>query len=284
MRSTPCDAATVGTFLAEVADADGHPPLSEHKVTTMGRERSRVGVWSIQGAICLVGVASQHDLDGHWAVEAALSAQRRTSDEEDAAVQQAVGLAPTSELHTFWAFRPGQIDAARRLGYVEVRSVLRMSGPIPSGPAASAPGLSIARMTERDIGAIVAINDRAFADHPEQGSMTVASFHSLMKRAWFDPEGVLVARWKGRIGGFCVTKYETGAAGEVHILAVDPEASGSGLGKTLAHRGLLWSAERGAVAAQAWVDETNRPAVGLYRALGLAEDFRSREFIPANSG
>ena len=46
MRSDSYEAVGVHEFLAGVADADGHPPLSEHKVTTLGRHRNLVGVWS----------------------------------------------------------------------------------------------------------------------------------------------------------------------------------------------------------------------------------------------
>ena len=284
MRSAPYNVADVREFLAEVADADGHPPLSENKVTTLGREMNRVGVWSDGEGLCLVAVAAWHAGHGHWAIEAAVAPRRRTANDEEAAVERATGLISTEEPHSFWAFRPGQVDAAGRLGYVQGRAVLRMSGPMPTQRPASVPGISIGPMTVSDVEGIVAVNNSAFADHREQGSMTVEGFRSLMTLAWFDPMGVHVARSGERIVGFCMTKHEEQAVGEVYVLAVDPDRSGLGIGRALAQRGYAAMAASGAVTARAWVDEDNRPAVGLYEVLGLVEDFRSREMVPTDRG
>lgn len=280
MRSGSYEAVGVHEFLAGVADADGHPPLSEHKVTTLGRDRNLVGVWSDDAGLCLVTVAARHAGDGHWAIEAALAPRRRTADDEEAAIERATGLISAGEAHSFWAFRPGQVDAADRLGYDQTRVVLRMSGPIPTAALGSVPGVSIGPMTGCDIEAIVGVNNRAFANHREQGSMTVNEFRSLMMLAWFDPAGVYVARLGERIVGFCVTKHEERAVGEVYLLAVDPDQAGSGIGRALVRRGFAGLADRGSVTAQAWVDAANQPAMGLYQAMGLAEDLRNSEFVP----
>lgn len=281
MRSVVCEPAAVYEILAEIAREDGHPPLSEHKVATLGGTGSLAGAWSDDAGICLIAVAAWHPGDGHWATEAALAPRRRNADDEVAAIERAAGLVPTGEAHSFWAFRPGQVDAALRLGYVESRAVLRMSGPMPVAAGRSAPGISIAPMTERNIEYIVDVNNRAFADHREQGSMTVDGFRSLMSLSWFDPGAVYVARTGGQIAGFCVMKHQEPAVGEVYVLAVDPDLAGLGIGRALVQRGLAGRADHGAVRAQAWVDAANQAAVGLYRAMGLTEDFRTREFVPA---
>jgi len=281
MRSAPHEVAGVREFLAGVADADGHPPLSEHKVTTLGREMSRVGVWSDAEGVCMVAVAALHAGQGHWAIEAALAPRRREAIDEEEAIERATGLISTGRAHSFWAFRPGQIDAVGRLGYDEVRAVLRMSGPMPTAWVGSVPGVSIGPMAGSDVDAIVGVNNRAFAGHREQGSMTVDGLRSLMDLAWFDSAGVHLARSRERVVGFCVTKQEEPAVGEVHLLAVDPEHVGSGIGRALVQHGLSALADRGVVTAQAWVDAANHSAVGLYQSLGLAEDFRNREFAPA---
>ena len=281
MRSTPYEATDIFEFLAEVAHVDGHPPLSEHKVATLSREIGRVGVWSDEAGLCVVAVAARHAGHGHWAIEAALAPRRRQRDDEEAAIEQAIGLVSPGEPHSFWAFRPRQADAAGRLGYDEARSVLRMSGPIPTARVGAVPGISIGPMVGSDVDAIVGVNNRAFVNHREQGLMTVEGFRSLMDRAWFDPGGVHVARSAERIVGFCVTKQAEPDVGEVHLLAVDPEMAGLGIGRALAQRGFAAMSDRGAVTAHAWVNAANQPAVGLYQAFGLAEDFRNREFVPA---
>ena len=281
MQRTPTDAAAIVRFLAAVAVAHGHPPLSEHKLDTIDREQGRVGVWSDSEGVCLVGVAAHHAGGGHWAVEAALAPRHWDSAAEEGAILSSVALVPEGARHTLWAFRGGQVEAGNRLGYVETRSVLRMSGPMGQVVPVAASGVSIARMEQADIEAIVAINNRAFVDHPEQAAMTVDGFGAMSDSEWFDADGVVVARNAIGIAGFCVARADVGGVGEVHLLAVDPDSAGSGCGMMLASAGFEWLARQGATTAVVWVDDTNHAAVGLYRKLGLAEDFRTREMTPA---
>lgn len=284
MRSAPFEAARVHDFLADLTEVDGHPPFSEHKLASLGGDGNRVAAWSDDAGLCLVAVAARHRGDGHWAIEAALAPRRRTANDETLAIQRAVELTPAGEPHSFWAFRPGQADAALRLGYEQVRAVLRMSGPMPTAAEPTVSGISIKPMSGSEVVALLGVNNRAFAHHREQGSMTEDEFRSLMTLAWFDAGGVHVARSGGRIAGFCVTKPERREIGEVYLLAVDPDFAGLGIGRALLHRGLARLAERGAATAQAWVDAANVAAVGLYEAAGLFETFRTAEFVPSTGG
>jgi mycothiol synthase len=279
MRPTPYEAGAVRAFLVDLADTDGHPPLSEHKLSTLGGVGNRAGVWSDDAGLCLVAVSAHHRGAGHWATEAALAPRRRTPDGEAQAIERAVGLVPSGQRHSVWAFRPGQIDAVLRLGYDRIRAVLRMTGPMPHDAVVMAPGITIEPMVESEVGIYVAINNRAFADHREQGSMTEREFRSLMALDWFDPEGVHIARSGPRVVGFCVTKHEHQAVGEVYLLAVDPDLAGKGIGRSLLQAGFGRLADRGAALAQAWVDASNVAAVGLYEAVGLTGDFRNEEFV-----
>ncbi len=282
MQPTRPDAAAIDRFLEEVAEVDGHPPLSGNKLAMIDAGSDRVGVWRDSEGICVVGVAAHHIGDDHWAVEAALAPRRRGSAGEEAAIRNSAALVPDGEHHTLWAFRSRQIEAANRLGYVEARSVLRMSAPMADVARVRSSGISIVPMTEADVDAIVAINNRAFADHPEQASMTRESFGVLSRSTWFDPDGVAVAR-RGGVVGFCVTKAEGSGVGEVYLLAVDPNSAGCGYGAMLASAGFEWLARRGATTASVWVDSTNQGAIRVYRRLGLAEDFRNREMTPATA-
>ena len=279
MRSVPYEAARVREFLVDLAATDGHPPLSEHKISTLGGDGNREGAWSDDTGLCLVAVSVHHRGAGHWATEAALAPRRRTSDGETLALELAVGLVPSGQRHSVWAFRPGQIDAALRLGYDRIRAVLRMAGPMPHDAPVTVPGITIEPMLDSEVGAYAAINNRAFAHHREQGSLTESEFRSLMALDWFEPEGVHIARSGGRVVGFCVMKHEHQAVGEVFLLAVDPDRAGKGIGRSLLRAGFGRLAKRGATRAQAWVDATNVAAVGLYEAVGMAVDFRTEELV-----
>jgi mycothiol synthase len=281
MQPAPFDVVAVDRFLEEVSAADGHPPLSGHKLSVIGRGQDRTGVWSDEEGVCLVGVAAHHDGDGHWAVEAAVAARRRDRADEETAIGHAVGLVPPDDPHTLWAFRAGQVEAANRLGYVATRSVLRMAAPITDVARVPVLGITITSMVAEDLSTIVEINNRAFADHREQSGMTPDALRRVVQAGGVGADGVLVAREGSRVRGFCVTKQEGNGAGEVYLLAVDPDSAGMGYGSMLASAGYEWLAGRGATTAVVWVDEGNEKARGVYRRLGLVEDFRSREMTPA---
>lgn len=281
MQPTPFGAAAVDRFLAEVSAADGHPPLSGHKLSQIAQETGRVDAWSDDEGVCLVCVAAHHAGDGHWAIEAAVATRRRDATDEEAAIRNAERLVPNDDRHTLWAFRGEQIEAAIRLGYVETRSVLRMSVAIADVARVPASGISITSMIEEDVAAIVEINNRAFVGHREQAAMTVDSFRRLIRSEGFDADGTVVARTEQRIAGFCVTKRQGSVGGEVYLLAVDPDLAGSGYGSMLASAGCDRLANRGAATAVVWVDTTNHAALRVYRALGFSDDFRNREMTPA---
>lgn len=281
MKPTKFGAADVDRFLAEIAAVDSHPPLSGHKLSLISQEKGRAGAWADDDGICLVCVAAHHAGDGHWAVEAAVATRRRDATDEEAAIRNAALLVPNDDRHTLWAFRSEQIDAAIRLGYVETRSVLRMSMAIADVASVPASGISISSMIEEDITAIVKINNRAFVDHREQAAMTVDAFRRLIRSEGFDADGVVVARTEQGIVGFCVTKREEGDRGEVYLLAVDPDLAGSGFGSMLASAGCERLVSHGVATAVVWVDKANHAALRVYRALGFSEDFRNREMTPA---
>lgn len=178
---------------------------------------------------------------------------------------------------TFWAHGdlPGTAQIAGKTGLVAERAllILRLEFDGQVAPANVPDGVTLRSFVVGDEDAIVAVNARAFAHHPEQGAMDRADFDRRMSSDWFDPEGLFVAERAGQIVGFHWTKIEHAAPdqsqGEVYVVGVDPDAQGGGLGKALTARGLRHLQESGVPAVILYVEGDNAPALAVYESLGF---------------
>src|SRR5699024_1665852 len=86
----------------------------------------------------------------------------------------------------------------------------------------------------QDEDAWLAVNARAFADHPEQGRLTRADLDARMAQPWFDPSMFFLAEEVSstRLLGSLWVKIE-GTVGEIYALGVHPDAQGRGVGGLL---------------------------------------------------
>lgn len=168
---------------------------------------------------------------------------------------------------------------------------LRRSLPLEPSVAAAAPEVAVRtfRPGTADEEAWVAVNNRAFAHHPDQGRETIASLRSRLDEPWFDAAGFLVldgdapADRGGGLDGFCWTKIhpptrEDPAMGEIYVIGVDPDAHGRGLGRTLVGAGLQHLATRGLGTAMLYVDAENHSALRLYDRLGFTRHHVQRVY------
>lgn len=193
----------------------------------------------------------------------------------------------------WWVVDPAAADDQRaaRLGAAGHRDLLRMEAPLPRPPGAGSVSSLLAGVTMRsfrpgaDDDAWLKVNQRAFADHPEQGGWDGEALAARVGEAWFDPSGFLVAEvdaapgtvpdaapgggGRARLAGFCWTKQHDRGVGEIYVIGVDPDHRGTGLGRVLVEAGLASLAERGSSTGMLYVDASNMAAVGLYRSLGF---------------
>lgn len=179
----------------------------------------------------------------------------------------------------FWAH--GDLPAARGLaaaaGLERSRVLLILSRSPEDLPAESpAEGVVLRTWRSGDAEDLLAVNARAFADHPEQGAMDADDLASRMAQPWFDPAGLFIAEAGGRVVGFHWTKIE-GSIGEVYVVAVDPDAQGLGLGRALTLRGLHHLTGRGVERIDLYVEGDNAAALATYRSLGFVE--RARDAV-----
>jgi len=122
----------------------------------------------------------------------------------------------------------------------------------------------------QDDDAWLAMNARAFAEHPEQGRMTAADLSARQHEPWFRADDLLLAEHDGRLLAFAWMKVESGDdTGELYALGVDPAAQGSGLGRYLTARILDHLAARGLRRVLLYTEATNAAAVRTYTAAGF---------------
>jgi mycothiol synthase len=297
---SPADVDDVLALAGAAGDTDGAYPLSEHVVLHLrhGGEAPAVHLLSRASDGALAGYAhvdTTDEVDGPSA-ELVVHPLRRRRGLGRALISAAVDAAgaadPRGRLR-LWAHgdHPSAGALALRLGFVRARVLFQMRrslyAPVPRPVLPDGLAMRTFRPGADDR-AWVALNVRAFADHPDQGRWRVDDLHARMAEPWFDPEGFLLAvREPGdEMVGFHWTKvhgevrrephpdgtvpHQHDPIGEVYVLGVDPAAHGLGLGTALTLAGLRHLRARGLAQAMLYVDESNAAAVALYSKLGFA--------------
>jgi mycothiol synthase len=177
----------------------------------------------------------------------------------------------TSRL-SWWTDEPSERtrELAADLGLSPIRQLHEMRRPLPAERHATVatrpfrPGL--------DDAAFLSVNNRAFADHGEQGGWTRDTLALRLAEPWFDPDGFRLHDIDGRVAAFCWTKVHQRhdpPMGEIYAIAVDPDFHGRGLGSELTLAGLDWIHGRGIELAALYVDGDNSAAMRTYERLGF---------------
>ncbi len=260
----------VAALVEAATKADGVAPLSEQAMLQV-RASAPITRLFVREDGRTVGYAQ---LDAaSQAAELVVHPDHRRHGLGRALVAQLMATTDESMLK-IWAH--GDLPAAQALaataGLKPVRSLWQMGRPLTDDlPDPRVPdGIVVDTFVPgADDDAWVALNARAFADHPEQGRWTLSDFHDRTKEPWFDPAGFFVARRGPSMVAFHWTKVRDDSTGEVYVVGVDPRERGHGLGRALTLVGLHHLNDIGLARVILYVDESNLSAVRLYRGLSF---------------
>lgn len=299
-RLSGSEAVEVAQLIDAVADADGVSPINEHVLLHLrhGGDTSSSNFLMRAADGTLIGYAHLDPTDpveGPAAELAIHPGQRGQGLGRQllAAVEQA---SPDGRLR-LWAHGAHQGAAALAVnaGYSRSRVLWQMRKSLLDHlPQLNVPEGARFRTFEpgRDESPWTALNNAAFAEHPDQGRWNTNDILLREKEPWFDPAGFLLAeRNTGDAGadghsaeliGFHWTKIHGSAPahelsgthahepiGEVYVIGVHPSARGMGLAQALTIAGLRYLRSRGLRQVMLYVDESNAAAIAIYEKLGF---------------
>ena len=283
---SPARAALVAGLAEAASRADGVAPLSEHALLHARRPDGSALDLVIEADDGVLGYAhldlaadpETGDLSGELVV-------RPGNRRQGHGRALLAALARDGGGHGIRLWAHGDLPAAAGFaaagGLRRARSLWQMRRAL-GGPGAVLPeprfppGVTVrAFVPGQDEDAWLAVNARAFAHHPEQGSWTMDDLRLREQEPWFDPNGFFLAERDGRLVGFHWTKVHPPGAGagapigEVYVVGVDPGEQGGGLGKALTLTGLAHLRRLGLAEVMLYVDEDNTAAVKMYTGLGF---------------
>lgn len=287
-RLSPPDVAAVHALVQQVAAADGTAPLSEHVLLHLpygGDAEVRNLLVREEGTVLAYAHLDVTDEVEGSSAELAVAPSARGRGLAKALVAELLRQTPDGRLR-LWAHgdSPAAAAMAERMGFARSRVLFQMrrslETPLPEPVAPE--GVSLRTFVPgQDEQAWTELNNRAFADHPDQGGWGVHEVELREKEPWFDPQGFFLAErvvdGQKRLVGFHWTKVHGGQhehhdhppIGEVYIVGVDPSEQGRGLGPWLTLVGLHSLRDRGLTSVLLYVDESNEAAVKTYERLGF---------------
>lgn len=274
--------------------ADGARPLNDHLWLDL-REGGRQGFAGIIAtddshshivAYCQVSRGNES-----WSLDLIVHPHNRYDTLEIApdllrAALEIVATEGGGHVH-WWVFEPNNLhhQLADSVNLRPGRRLLQMRRPLPLTSDEVAAISTFETQPFRvgvDEDAWLAVNNAAFARHPEQGGWTRETIEAREREPWFDANGFRM-RWAGDdLAGFCWTKSNSESQppmGEIYVIAMNPTFAGRGEGRKMTLAGLHSLAEQGHTIGMLYVDADNAPAVAVYSSLGFTAHHNEVAFV-----
>jgi mycothiol synthase len=277
--------ASVAALDEAAATADGHPSLGEAVWRDLDHPGADSGGIFVRAdddaAIAYAHVARTDNFaPQHWAIGSVVHPAARDADVLHDVIVAALahvaahGGGPV-ELFVFGGEQNDDALLARE-GFEPSRVLYEMRVPLPLAEQPRWPEGVEVRTFEpgRDEEAWLALNNRAFANHPDQGGWIAETLQRRMAERWFDPTLFLLAEdADGLVGSNWLKIHDAHGRdprlGEIFVIGVDPRAQGTGLGRALAVEGLHRVHAHGVDTGSLFTDASNEGAVRLYGSLGF---------------
>ena len=155
-----------------------------------------------------------------------------------------------------------------------MRTILKLHLSIAADLPEPKTSTEISTFKSADADEWLALNNKIFVAHPDQGDWVMQDLTNRMKESWFDADGFFLARESSEIIGFCWTKIHQdrvneGAIGEIYVIGVNPSTHSAGLGKALMLTALRYFQSKEIKESMLYVDADNHAALILYKKLGF---------------
>ena len=270
-------------------DFDGTPPIAEHVLLHLrhgGDKSDSHLVIEENNQVIAYAHLDSTDLVAGPSVEAVVHPNHRSKGLGSSILKEAIKVC--GDKTRIWSHGdlPGAKRIAASLKLERLWSNLLMSKSLDDIQPVTCKYPIRTFIPALDNQAFLSLNNKVFANYPDQGGWSEDNLKVRLNEDWFEKEGFFVAEDKSELIGFCWTKIHgahthshTGedddhgheALGEIYVLAVNPDYKGQGVGRDLTITGLNYLKYQGLNNVMLYVGVENKPAFNLYKSLGFNE-------------
>jgi len=163
-----------------------------------------------------------------------------------------------------------------KLGFRVVRQYLEFRLPLSDLPDTACNIYSCHHLQPGEEDRLTQIQNRCFADAWEYNPNTTEEIVYFVNQSHCSPEDVILIYEGDKLIGYCWTRINSEAEaangerkGCIHMIGVDPDYRGRGIGKIALLAGLSYLKNKGVRVVELTVDSKNEAAGALYRSTGF---------------